>query len=249
MVAIKNYEVYTERMSKTISDKLFFLEHLDLSIDTIVDFGCADGSLGLELAKHSSLHYIGYDIDKTMLDKANNNGIWDTYYNFQELLKNIDTSRSVLVLSSVIHEVYSYGNEYDVKVFWNRVFNSGFKQIAIRDMALIDRKLMDMKPNPKDALIITDYIVNTYNEYIPLNNFADYSQLLLKYWYKENWDRESKENYFPISLDEVIGKVFNSKYRIDFMYNFSIPYVINKIYSDLGIVYSENTHYKLVLTL
>lgn len=249
MVAIQNYEVYTERMNKTISDKLFFLKHLDSSITTIVDFGCANGALGLELAKYSSKKYIGYDIDKTMLDKANNNGIWDTYYNFDTLLENINPNESVLVLSSVIHEVYSYGNEYDVKVFWDRVFNSGFKQIAIRDMALTDRKLMSMKPNPQDALIITKYIVNTYNEYIPLNNFADYSQLLLKYWYKENWDRESKENYFPISFDEVIGKVFNSKYHIDFIHDFSIPYVINKIYNDLGIIYKENTHYKLVLTL
>lgn len=251
MNAIKNYTVYTQRMNKTITDKLFFLEHLKPEITTVVDFGCADGALGLALREVSNLKYVGYDIDKTMLDKANLNGInaHSLYYNFDELLNETILSKSVLVLSSVIHEVYSYGNEYDILTFWNRVFNSGFAQIVIRDMGLENNKIAYGKIKPSNAITITNEIYKRHNDYVPMNYYKDYCQLLLKYWYSENWLRESKENYFPITYSEVLEKVANTKYSVAYSNNFVVDFVANKVKTELGLELEHNTHYKLILNL
>ena len=44
MVAINDYNVYSSGMKKSIKDKLFF-EGLVEHVDTVIDFGCADGQM------------------------------------------------------------------------------------------------------------------------------------------------------------------------------------------------------------
>lgn len=249
MNEIKNYSVYTKRMNKTISDKLFFLDYLKPEINTVVDFGCADASLSVGLVG-TKYDYVGYDIDKTMLDKAEENVDPSVlFYDFDKMLSSINPKQCVLVLSSVIHEVYSYGNEYEVELFWNRVFNSGFAQIAIRDMGLENNKIAYGKVDARNALIITQHIYNIHNDYVPMNYYKDYCQLLLKYWYTENWSRESKENYFPITVSELLEKVAATDYHIGYKFNFRVPFVVEKVRAELGLNFEYNTHYKLILTL
>lgn len=62
-----------------------------------------------------------------------------------------DPDKTLLNMSSVIHEVYSYADEFydDVGVFWNDIKKCGFKQIAIRDMSINDS---DYKNVPTDAI-------------------------------------------------------------------------------------------------
>lgn len=251
MNPIENYSVYTKRMNQTIQDKLFFLEHLKPEIRTVVDFGCADGALGVAL-KETGLVYIGYDIDKTMLDRAEINGISPTnlFYDFDLLLSRIDPATSILVLSSVIHEVYSYGNPYEVHQFWNRVFKSGFAQVSIRDMGLANNKIAYGDIDPSLAVLITNKIYDEHDDYVPINHFKDYYQLLLKYWYHENWARESKEDYFPITVSEILDKVdTTTDYKVKFKDYFAIEFVCSKVRDELGIYLNHTTHYKLVLDL
>lgn len=251
MNEIKNYSVYNERMNASINDKLFFLRHLNNDITTVVDYGCADGALGLALAKESNLNYYGFDIDKKMLDIANANGISanNLFYDFDALLQRVDVSKTILILSSVIHEVYSYCGKYEIEQFWNRVLNSGFKMVSIRDMGLENNKIAYGKINPLNAVKVTNKIFERNNDYIPMNYFKDYYQLLLKYWYTENWARESKEDYFPITLSEIQTIIADSDYNVDRCEPFCVPYVVNKVKKDLGISLNETTHYKIILTL
>lgn len=251
MNPIVNYETYLTRMDKSIQDKLFFLEFLDNEVDTIVDYGCANGALGIALERVSIREYYGYDIDKKMLDKAMNNGIseYNLFYDFDKLLEEIDPSKTALVLSSVIHEVYSYSGEYGINEFWNRVFNSGFKQIIIRDMGLKNNQIAYGKVPPREANILTNRIYQDTRSYMPMVYFKDYYQLLLKYWYIENWDRESKENYFPITVSEVLEKIKLTDYACDYKEEFIVPFVANKVQEELDIFMPYSTHYKLVLTL
>lgn len=48
MEQINNIDVYTSGMQKSLADKLFFVDKVD-DIDTVIDFGCADGSLLREI--------------------------------------------------------------------------------------------------------------------------------------------------------------------------------------------------------
>ena len=45
MTPIANMNVYNDGMRKSMLDKIWFLDKIDGSIDTIYDYGCADGSL------------------------------------------------------------------------------------------------------------------------------------------------------------------------------------------------------------
>ena len=46
MEKIRNYKTYTDGMAKTFADKAWFVEKLPPHIDTLIDFGCADGACG-----------------------------------------------------------------------------------------------------------------------------------------------------------------------------------------------------------
>ena len=47
---IQNYDAYNTRMSKSLIDKMFFVDKIEP--DSIVDFGCANGLLLQELKRY-----------------------------------------------------------------------------------------------------------------------------------------------------------------------------------------------------
>ena len=104
---IKNYDEYTLGMQKSLDDKLFFMNMVD-DIDTVLDYGCADGSLLKEIGKRiKGCNLIGYDIDDTMISKAKEN-VPDCVFDESFCnCKNYVQGKTLLNLSSVIHEVYS----------------------------------------------------------------------------------------------------------------------------------------------
>ena len=141
---------YNEHMAKGIEDKLFFLNHIDKNDNYIfVDFGCADGvliSTMFEIFEKEQINnkiYIGYDISETMIDFAKTKFSYSTNKvcftsNWDEVLSKLKSNnkrKKVLILSSVIHEVFSYANDIkDIFDFWTKVLNTGFDYIFIRDM-------------------------------------------------------------------------------------------------------------------
>lgn len=136
--AISNYISYNSGMDKSYLDKIFFLDKVE-SVESILDFGCASG----DILKHihdidKDIKLFGYDNDNNMIkignDKYSDFAIFES--NFEELITYLKPETSLLNLSSVIHEVYSYGKLNDVQQFWNRVFNTGFKYISIRDLSI-----------------------------------------------------------------------------------------------------------------
>ena len=46
---MKDSRGYLERMEKSMREKLFFLEHIDLDNKIIIDFGAANGALAKEI--------------------------------------------------------------------------------------------------------------------------------------------------------------------------------------------------------
>ena len=138
MDKIASYETYNSGMNKSYLDKIFFLDKIE-NVESVLDFGCASG----DILKHihdidTDLKLYGYDNDVNMIDMANDKcsefAIFDS--NFKRITDYLNPETSLLNLSSVIHEVYSYGKLNDVEQFWSRVFNTGFKYISIRDLSI-----------------------------------------------------------------------------------------------------------------
>jgi 23S rRNA U2552 (ribose-2'-O)-methylase RlmE/FtsJ len=250
---IADYDVYNKGMAMSSSDKLFFLNKVDA--DVIVDFGCANGFI-LQKIKESNpnITIIGYDLDQNMLDEARKKVGDDVLLttNWNEVLEEIKKHESpLLLLSSVIHEVYSYSHSKIVKKFWeSQVFGNNFKWVAIRDMmpSIDIKKQIDFQDDLEKIKEKSDpEILSSFEKrWGTIDNYRTMIHYLLKYRYIENWAREVNENYLPITV-ETFKKKIPSGWRIIYEEEFSVKFLTNQIRADFGINLNVNTHAKFVL--
>lgn len=253
---ISDEEEYVRAMFMSAIEKTFFLKMVQP--DVIVDFGCADGQvLGLIEQMRPNVKLIGYDLSQQMLDKAklivSDKVTLTTDWNQvrQELNK---FKRPTLLLSSVIHEVYSYGVTSVIRDFWNKqVFGGDFKYIAIRDM--IPPISMEKK---EKSLFIQDVqkVKNNFKqEYIDSfeekwgsmeNNYRTFVHFLLKYKYTKNWARENNENYVPISLETLYKKI-PVEYTIKYQKSYLLDFLKDKVKEDFDVIIDHPTHLQMLL--
>lgn len=246
---IKDYDAYNHRMDLSMIDKLFFVDKIEP--DLIVDFGCAGGTLLKNLkAMCPSLRAIGYDADPEMIKHSsatvNITSNWDLVEGGIE-----QSQRPAIILSSVIHEVFHYGSKHDIDTFWNKVFNSGFKYIIIRDM---------VPSRSIDHISCVNDVKKIYHKFLGSKALTDFERIwgsiennrqlvhfLLKYRYLEpNWEREVRENYIPIAREDLLAKI-PMEYDIVFHEHYVLPYILQTVRDDMGIELKDPTHLKLIL--
>jgi len=260
---IKDISVYRTEMAKSMIDKLFFIDKINPGL--IVDFGCADGTM-LKYIRDlkPDIILIGYDVSQEMIDIAKSkNEIWQEYDEEQipvftsdwtliERLVKYHTSKGVecaITLSSVIHEVYSYGTEDTIKQFWKRLFNTEFSYIVVRDMLLSKNSVHDSEIGDIQK------IYNSQNPHIEefetmwgkISNYKNLLHYLLKFRYNKNWFRELRENYLPITLEDMMSKIPTEKYSYDFYSHYLLPFIEQSVKEEFDIKLSEPTHIKLIL--
>lgn len=257
---ISNYDSYISRMNRAMLDKLFFLDKVDA--DVFVDFGSADGQLISHMKEVLSnegrdFKFVGYDIDKEMVkrgtEKFTNESDVVFTDDWNEVIKNINVEgrKSAVILSSIIHEIYHYLDVKQVEDFWNKIYNSGFDYIIIRDM--VPSRTIDRDSDVNDVTKVYRNFFNTK----PLMDFEaiwgridnnkNLTHFLLKYKYVEpNWDREVKENYLPIYRENLLATI-PSSYNIIYHEHYILPYIKNLVKDDFGIELKDNTHFKLIL--
>lgn len=135
---ITNLDTYNARMSSSIEDKMWFWDKVKHTTDSIVDYGCADASLLLRINEnHPNQTLIGYDASDDMLARAKEK-TKNTPICFVESIFEPKMKDTCLVLSSVIHEIYSYQSKEDADFELGMLFDLGAKYIAIRDMGVRD---------------------------------------------------------------------------------------------------------------
>jgi len=268
-INFKNINLYNAEMQKGMEDKLFFIERLPKNQNYMfVDFGCADGSMINALASiykdNPNNVYIGYDISDEMIKLSKSNYHGPIYAkvkfttNWDDCRKNgsnlFVNRKKVLILSSVIHEVYSYAkDENDIVDFWNKV-TSDFDYIIIRDMCPskdINRDARKSLTNAiETSLKVTNYQLKDFSEiWGTFTNNKNAIHFLLKYRWQVNWDREVHENYFPIYVEDLIKKITDKEfYKIDYLERFRVPFLDNCIKEDFGIELEDYTHIKAIFS-
>lgn len=250
MEKIADLNKYNNDMAKSLGDKVFFLDYIkEEDIKAIVDFGCADGTL--LAAMPNSWLKLGVDNNQDMVDICFSKGIV-AVENLDYINPRVPT---LLNMSSVIHEVYSYLSSKEIAHFWDRVFNSGFEYISIRDMMIS----FDTEREPdgiydeifeKDGKYYNEYSDSfehewtAYQGYVPTQR--DLMHYLLKYKYTDNWAREVKENYLPISV-EYLKSLIPDTYEIVYEEEYVLPFLKDQIKKDFDYEIKDNTHIKLLL--
>ncbi len=250
MYEIQDMRIYLHRMQKSVLDKMFFMDKVFEPIDAVVDFGCANGELIKALhAFWDECRYVGYDISEKMVEAARENVPQATFTTDWDAL-GIDPRRSLINISSTIHEVYSYGTAKDIEVFWRRLLDSGFKYITIRDMMMSEaadvpanpEDIMKVRKNRKYAAQLAEYEA-IWGEIRTVKQLTHY---LLKYTYTQNWDREVREDYLPITIEQLLLKI-PANYRINWMQHTPLPYIAWQVKRDFDIDMTAPTHGKLVI--
>lgn len=252
-VSIPNISVYRAEMAKSMVDKLFFLDHID--VNTLIDFGCADGTLLSFISDlRPKMNLVGYDYSDEMIQIAQplSNGLMPWFVSDWSQIQSLmakNRKSTAINLSSVIHEVYSYGNEQSVEQFWNRIFSTGFDYIIIRDMLV--SKNADKSSKIKDVEKIQKVHLPNLEEFESvwgsISNQKNLLHYLLKYRYNKNWFRELRENYLPITLEDMLSRIPTDKYSYELYDHYILPYIKSSVKKEFGITMSENTHIKLIL--
>lgn len=248
MEKVADLEVYSQRMQRSFLDKLFFADKVFEPIDTILDFGCANGVLiGAMQGLFPEYHYVGYDISEDMIRKARERVPGAVFcQEWEELPVRPETT--LLNISSTIHEVYSYGDEASVRLFWQRVFGSGFKYVAIRDMMISENiaPLADPEDVEKARRLFPEKLAEYESIWGSIENRKDLIHYLLKYSYTENWDREVRENYLPLSVEGSLEHIPDD-YEIVYSEHYVLPYIRHQVRKDSGITLKDATHFKILL--
>lgn len=251
---ITNLDTYNTRMASSIEDKMWFWNKVKYTTNSIVDYGCADGSLLLRInEEHPRQTLIGYDVSDDMLARAKEK-TKNTSISFVESVFEPEMERTCLVLSSVVHEIYSYQPKEDADFELGMLFDLGAKYIAIRDMGVQD--ICHNMETPVDVLkriYERDDIVKiaSFEKHQGrISNWANCIHYLLKVPYDENWAREVEENYIPFTMNEVLAQYnVNSPVKYDIVYfeAYTLPYVRERIIRDYKTALYIPTHYKLLL--
>ena len=276
MEQISNINIYNERMSKSLIDKAFFLDKVEGN--NFVDFGCADGTLIYYLFKMFPFYcFYGYDTSEEMIKIAKNHfkqnfpddfkklpegkilpATIDFTTNYDEIAKTVKRLRSqgignsVLILSSIIHEVYSYSNTEEIDSFWNRVFSGDYKYIVVRDM--LPKHSLDKKSDINDVIKLrrnekySKELADFENIWGSIENNKNLVHFLLKYRYENNWKREVKENYFPLYAEEFQKKI-NENYDCTYYEEFVLPFTKTQIKNDFDVDLKDTTQVKCILKL
>ncbi len=252
---IADYDRYIKSMNKGMSSKTWFLSKI--KPDCIVDFGCADGSVLHNIhISHPEIKLMGYDIDAGMEKrfKENNPHIPFTS-DWNEAVKFGNSfNKSCVLLSSVIHEVYSYSPNagHGVNKFWHSLFGARFKYIVIRDtipdrIDIIKPKDFEDDVEKVKAKVDHKYLRDFENKWGPINsNYRLFVRFILTYRYKDNWDRESLENYMPLSYSTLLRKI-PSNYKIIEGENYTFKPLAANFKDEYDIILKVNTHLNMIL--
>ena len=241
---------YLYRMQKSMIDKMFFIDKIFEPVETIVDFGCANGELIKMLQYYfSEYSYIGYDISDEMIAAAKKNVPNAAFFTDWNDI-HVPFDKSLLNISSVIHEVYSYCSPAEIEEFWHRVFDSGFRYITIRDMML-----SEAANKPADAADLkkirskqayADKLRDYEQIWGPIVTEKDMVHYLLKYSYTQNWAREVRENYLGLSTERLF-RLIPQNYRIVYREHYTLPFIAWQVARDFDIALQTPTHLKIIL--
>lgn len=252
MYNISNKDIYFKRMRVGMYDKCWWVDKIYPEVDTVIDFGCADGSLweAIKMLCPQITTYYGIENNKEFLDILDEKAV-PHYSSIEQLPQDIDWNRTIVVMNSVVHEICYYQSYTKFMILLKEIRDKGVRHIAIRDMCLNAEEYTYLDEDFYDKIMNSKY-VSMYKEYVKLanpNELCNQVEFFLKYTYKENWDRECDERYLWDWNFFVKHTIWDTM-RIEFNQPFRILPQIRQIERDFEIKFPEflNTHRKMLLT-
>lgn len=268
MTPIANNEVYLQKMSIGLYDKSWWVDKIAPDVDTVIDFGCATGDLFcfVERMFPGRFKFIGIENNEEFFKDRYPYALYYTDIHDVE----VDWEHTVLIMNSVIHELYSYVGDNALKEILAYVFDKGVRHVAIRDMDLSyeeDENGHILNWADDVAAVANKKYEKQWKEHLASypaaaskNIIEQAVEFVLKYRYVENWCREVNERYLHDEMLSDIGYIMTrynfyrenddgSFYYFDYELPFHIPQQVDSIAADFGYFPDRlNTHVKLLIT-
>ena len=223
--------------------------------------------------EYPDIVFVGIDNNPLMLEKYLENintriGTDNNFYgykNFTEAIKEQDLIKDtpgLIIFSSVLHEIPSGS----IPLNFNCLEYTGVKYIAIRDMYHeesvkdpgLSQKQKEVYNNILDNYnyvkeMIVSKVVNSNHKnnndefkIDELDTVKFFYQLLLKYTYEDNWETESKEDYFSTdwigNTSYLTYRGFNTIYDKKYLLQFKR----NEVQKNLKYEMSMSTHRQMI---
>lgn len=257
---------YNNRLRHSMADKLFFVDRIPHDVTVFADFGCADGHLLREVHMERREWpggwdgvYIGYDHNPAMVVAAKARRTMgrfeftDSYPMFAARVERYhhEGRKVCLVLSSVVHEVLSQRPDEFVP-FWHLLKRLGCEYIAIRDMAVEADAFRQSPGEDAEAAYRDPHVAHflTYGVEEPgsFKHRAEFLEGLLKADYRDNWENEYAERYFPLTSEQWLNfTTVGSGYRLRHFEHTPLPFLQQKWKERYGIHVPDPTHIKMIL--
>ncbi len=217
MKTIKNEERYLKRLAAALQEKLLIHGYILPKTRSILDVGCADGSVTLHLARlFPRAEILGIDLNEDFIERgrkqARAEGLANVRFEcmyLRDLLAREERYEAVTFVS-VLHEFFSYGEGISsvVKAITDAhelLTHEG--RVIIRDMIapahFKNTRITDMLYTKIAARKdLQSYFESFEKRYGTADNLLALNHFLLKSLYIDNWEHEMEEDYFGVSLEE-----------------------------------------------
>lgn len=255
---MNDINIYNERMSKAIQDKLWFMKFLKMHVfnngnngATVYDLGCADGELIRHLApEFPNIEFVGIDNSDDMINLARQRQVFpnERYITNRKVCYECPKAKPVIVImSSVFHEIVNY-NKWPMEAMYDLFYHIMPDYIFFRDM--IPNESINRNSSKSDIEKIkkntnSDMLLEFNIRQGDISNQRNLVHFLLKYRYVENWDREVRENYFPCTYQELM-QTFPG-FDIIYSKQYTLPYIKEIVKEDFDIDLVDCTHVNIIM--
>jgi SAM-dependent methyltransferase len=253
MEEIANPQKYLERMSKPLQEKLRVAKFIPEGAKTVLDVGCADGVVTLALAEmFPNINFVGIDLSKDFIEIAKKNAMDRKNVTFEHVFlrdRLINPERfDAVIFCSVLHEFFSYGEGISTVVKALSDAHEILKPkgtLIIRDMVLNDYMASSDLWLPKiinKIKVKTELLgmIKDFEEcFGEIKSIKQINHFLLKYKYTDNWSRECRENYTPVSFEQYDRIIKLLGMKDQYRESYTIPYLENLWKDDFGFTDDE----------
>lgn len=253
MEEIANPKTYLERMSKPLQEKLKIASFIPKGTKSLLDVGCADGTMTLALAEmYPEIEFVGLDLNESFIAiaQAKIGKLRNIRFETGFLRERLATPErfEVVLFCSVLHEFFSYGEGTSTVVKAladaHEILKPG-GTLIIRDMILYDYAeqaelwIPEMKEKVLKKEGMFRFLADFEKYFGEIKSVKELNHFLLKYMYTDNWEREVRENYVPISFEKY-DQIFRLLgMSVLFQRSSTIPYLKEKWVKDFDFSAAE----------
>ena len=253
MPEISDPQLYLERMSKPLQEKLKIAKFISPKVESVIDIGCADGTITIALANmFPKVKFLGVDFNKEFIDiaKKKSEGIKNVSFEYGFLRERLAKPERYdsAIFCSVLHEFYSYGEGISTVVKALADAHEIIKpdgNLIIRDMILYDyvsganlwlSRIEDKIKRRKEVAKLLPSFEECFGKVASIKQI---NHFLLKYMYENNWEREGRENYVPVSFEQYDQILELLGMKVQFRASYTIPYLRDLWKNDFSLTEDE----------